>query len=186
MALTYTELDSVSKKYYDDTITQQIYEDDPFYAKVLKKQNVTWSGGSKIQWPIRYTKLDTAQWFGPRDQIAYMGKETRTAAEQEWRYINAVTTIHMDEKIKNGGQGQIIDLVKDKTAELSEDMLNKYCTAIYATSAAANAITPLSTIVDSAATFGGIAVADASEWASQEDGSTTELSIYGEGSLPTT
>lgn len=183
MALTYSELDSVSQKYFDQTLTQQVYEEDPFYAKVFKKNNVTWSGGSQIQWPIRYTKLGTGQWFGARDQIAYTGNETRTAAIESWKYLNAQTVIHMDEKIKNGGKGQIIDLVKDKTQELREEITDKFSTAIYATTAAANAITPLSTIVDSATTYAGIAVADASEWASQEDGSVTELSLYGQYSL---
>jgi hypothetical protein len=183
MALDISELNTVSKKYYDQTLTQQVYEKDPFYGKVLQKKNVTWSGGTQIQWPIRYKKLGTAQWFGPRDQIAYTGAETRTAAVESWRYLNAVTTLHMDEKIKNGGKGQVVDLVKDKTEELQEDMLDKFCTEIYATTASTNALTPLVTIVDSATTYAGIAVADAADWASQEDGTTTELTIYGQYSL---
>jgi len=183
MALTYDEFDAVSSQFFDQTLTQQVYEDDPFYTKVAKKNNVTWSGGQQIQWPIRYTKLGMAENVGLRDQVTYQGKQTRTAAVLDWTAIVGQALIHLDEKVKNSGKAKIVDLVKDKTEELREDMLDKFCTNLYATSQGTNAFVPLSTIVDSASTYGGIAVADAAEWASQEDSTTTELTLYGAGSL---
>jgi hypothetical protein len=67
--------------------------------------------------------------------------------------------------------------MKDKAGELIEDMDDILATAIHATSQAANNPVPLAVIVDSADTYGGVAVADAAEWAAVEDSSSTTLTL---------
>jgi hypothetical protein len=183
MALSISELNTVSKKYFDKVITQQVYEDDPFFAKLKKDNKIRISGGTKIQWPIRHAELNQAQATGPRKKVEFQSKETRTGAELDWAYYDGNTMIHWDEQAKNSGAGQIIDLVKDKSEEMKDDFSNKLYTDLYATSQGTNAFVPLSSIIDSGTTYAGIAVSDAAVWASTEDSSETVLTLYGEDSI---
>lgn len=184
MALTYSELNSVSKNYFDDKIHSQVYEESPFYMRMKKKNKVTYSGGIQVQFPIRYQKLEHAGEIGPREQIVFRGKDTRTAGVLDWAYYEADTTLEWDEKIKNAGKGKIIDLMRDKAKELKEDLLYKLAyNFVTATSQGTRDLVPLSVIVDAAGSYAGISVSDASEWASPEDNSTTTMAIYGENSL---
>lgn len=184
MALTYSELNTVSKNYFDDKIHLQVYEDSPFFMRMKKKNKVTYDGGIQIQFATRYRKLDRGKEIGPREQIVFGGKDTRTAAVLDWAYYEADTTLEWDEKIKNAGKGKVIDLARDKAKELKDDLLDTLATNfITNTTQGSNTLVPLAVIVDSATAYGGIAVADSSNWASTEDSSTTTMTLYGSGSL---
>lgn len=178
MALSVNEANTVSSKYYDKTLVQQVYESSAFYVK-LKKMGQVIPGGVSITWPIRYTKLSDADAVGPRQQIAYTSSETRTQAVQDWKYYKVQSLISWDERTKNGaGKTQVVNLLKDKAQEMKEDMDDRFATDLYTENPNGNGFTSLATIVDSSATYAGIAVADAAAWASQEDSTTTELVLY--------
>ena len=92
--------------------------------------------------------------------------------------------IHWDERNKNAGPGKIVDLAKDRNDELLQDIKDILYQALFATSYTDGVdIVPLGTIIDSATTYAGIAVSDASIWASTEDSSTTTMKLFGSGSL---
>ncbi len=184
MALSINELNAVSKKYFDPTLTQQVYEKSPFFAKLKADKKIKTDGGTSMQWTIRYQKLDNAKATGPRAKVDFQSKETRTAADIDWVFYDAQTLIHWDELVKNSGKGKIIDLLKDKSAEVLEDLQEKLYTALFATTYTSGTdLEPLAVIVDSAAAYGGIAVSDATEWAATEDSSTTTLKLFGANSL---
>jgi len=184
MALSIDEANTVSDKYFDKTITQQVYEKCPFYAKLKSIGNVSTDGGTQIQWSIRYKKSNLGGFIGPRDQVNYSQVETRTAAVLDWKYLHNHAMISLDEQTKNSGKPQIINLLSEKATELREDMMDDFATALYATSPGSNDISSLYEIVDTGTTYAGIAVADAAEWAAaNEDAATTELVLYGSGSL---
>jgi len=183
MALSIAEANTVSSKYFDKTLTQQVYEKCPFYVRLKGKNNVTTDGGTQIQWPIRYQKLDKAGFIGPRQQVTYEQKETRTGAELDWKYLYSHAMISWDERVKNTGAPQIVNLLSDKAEEMREDMLDKFATALHAATPGANDISSLPEIIDDSTTYAGIAVTDAAEWAATEDSTKTELVLYGAGSL---
>ena len=184
MALSIDEANTVSSKYFDKTITQQVYERSPFFAKLKAAGNVTTDGGVSIQFPIRYQKLDKGQWVGPRDQVAYTQKETRTAGARDWKYLYGNAMISWDEVVKNSGKQMLVNLKRDKAEELREDMGDNFASAIWAVTQDSSALASMYTIVDAGETYAGIAVADAAEWAASiEDTSTTELVLYGANSI---
>lgn len=178
-----SELDAVSKRYFDPKLRSQVYEASPFWKRLYKKGKVITDGGKDLQWSIRYRKYGLSGDQGMKEEIEFIGKDTRTYATDDWTTYTTQATVHLDEKVKNQGQGKIIDLAKDKAKEMEEDLRDQLYTDLWATSSVSGKMTPMYTIVDSADTYGGIAVADASEWASTEDSSTTTLVLTGSGSL---
>jgi len=183
MALSIDEANTVSSKYYDKTLTPQVYERSPLFWKLKSANKVSTDGGTQIQFAIRYTTLGQAEAVGPRAQVAYQQKETRTGGVDDWKYYVATTMIQWDERVKNTGKPQIINLLKDKAQELQDDMFNKFTTDLYATTQQTLTFNALITLVDSTTTCSGIAYTDAAEWVATEDGTTTRLVLYGSGSL---
>ena len=180
MALTRDEANSVSSNFFDKTLTQQVYEKSPFYSRLKQRNNVRTSGGNNIQFAIRYQTLGLAEAVDPRQQITYEQKETRTSGILAWKYIVGKNMISWDERVQNTGKAQIIDLIRDKTEEMQQDMLNKFNTDLYATTQADNSFSSLDTIIDTGTTYADIAVADAAEWAAAaEDTSETRLHLWG-------
>uniref|UniRef100_A0A6M3L9L3 Putative capsid protein n=1 Tax=viral metagenome TaxID=1070528 RepID=A0A6M3L9L3_9ZZZZ len=184
MALAFSELQTVSKNAFDPNIHNNMYDKTVFFAKLKSKNKITYDGGIKIQFGIHYAKLNRAKQIGWRDQISFGGTDTRTAAVLEWAPYMADTTLQWDERVKNAGRGKIIDLAKDKAKELTDDLSDQLSTdLVTSTSQGTLVVVPLAVIVDSATTYGGVAVADAADWASQEDGSATTMVLYGTTSL---
>lgn len=184
MALAIAELNAVSKKHYDRTMLQHVYESSPIYA-LLKQRNRVIDGGLSLQFPLRYKKLNRANAVGPRQKLDFQSIQTRTAADIDWTYYAGEALIHWDEVVKNAGQGRITDLVGNKVTELQEDMEDQFNDDVYTSNPNGLGLTPLSDIVDSGTAYAGIAVADAAEWASNEDSSTTRVTLYGTGSIST-
>lgn len=184
MALAFSELQSVSHNYFDPNIYNEVYEESPFFAKLKQKNKINYDGGIQLQFAIHYQQLGTGKAQGPREQILFESKDTKTAGVLPWTYYTAKTMIEWDEEVQNAGKGRIIDLARDKAKELSRELLYKLSyDAITATTQGTNAMVPLDDIIDSTATYAGIAYTDASEWAAKEDASTTTMALYGSGSL---
>lgn len=184
MALSIDEANAVSSKYFDKTITQQVFEKCPFYVRLKERGNISTDGGTQIQFPIRHERLDKARWVGPRDQVTYGQKETRTSGVLDWKYLHFHAMMSWDEVVKNSGRQQIVNLMRDKAEEMQEDAKYKFSTALWDTSAGSDQISSLDDIIDTGDTYAGIAVADASAWAAGvEDGTATEMVLYGETSI---
>jgi len=181
MALSISEANAVSTKYYDKNMYQQVYDDDPFLAILKGKNQISASGGTQIQWGVRTEELGQAKFVGPREQIALNSNETRTGAVLDWGYLAANTTIHWDERVKNDGKEAIINLLAEKATELQEDYKEKLSDTLWGSDS--THISPLSAIVDSTTSYAGIAYTDAADWASTEDSSTTVMTLFGSGSL---
>jgi hypothetical protein len=180
MALAYSEANTVQSNYFDKSLTQQVYEKSPVYARLKQRNNVRTSGGSQIQFAIRDTTLGQAEAVDPRQQITYEQKDTRTAGVLDWKYIVGKNMISWDERVKNTGKPQIIDLLRDKTEEMQQDMLNKFNTMLYSTTQVAKEFSGLDEIVDTGTTYAGIATADSAEWAAAaEDTAETRLHLWG-------
>ena len=180
MALGIDEANTVSDKFYDKTITQQVYEKSPLFYKLKQEKKVRWDGGTQIQFAIRYNTLDSAINVNPREQIEFGQKETRTGGVLDYKFTVEDAMISWDERVKNTGKPQIINLLREKTDELQQDMFNKFQSDLYNTTQSSKAFSGLDEIVDAGDSYAGIAVADASEWAAIENTSATELYLYGD------
>lgn len=182
MALTHTEAETVSQEFFYPTMEVCAYDFSAFFAK-LKGMDKVVNGGDKMSFAVRYDKLGRAKSVGWDEQHTFGKKKTRTQVDLEWAYYRGDAMITLEDKIKNGGKGQKIDLIKDKLKEMKEDLTDVMATDLYTQSTAQNALDALPTIIDSTGTYGGLSPSDAANWASQEDGTVDTLVIYGPSSL---
>lgn len=183
MALTIDEANAVSHEFFDDTITSQVYDASPFFAKLKKDNRVRTDGGDSIHFAIRYDELGHGSNPGYREKVDFQSKETRTAGILQWAPYQDHTMIHWDEQVYNSGRGRIVNLIADKSKELSEDFQELLDDALFATSAASTALQSLPVIIDSSGAYAGVDPSDAAEWAGNEDSSQTVVKLNGDNSL---
>ena len=157
-------------------MVQQAYDETYFFAKLKKDDKIVQSGGNNLIWPIRYKTLGKSDAVGWDDQVSFDKVDTRTSAVLEWAPYRGRTLLTWQEDSTNqAGKQRIVNLIADKTKELMEDLVNDLATDLFATSYTSGNIVPLSTIIDSADAYAGIATADASNWKATEDSSSTTL-----------
>ena len=178
MAIAIAELDAISGEGYDGTLRQIVYEDSALFVKLRGENRVKVRGGRDIRWDVRYKKLGRADARNPDAQVSYEQKDTRTGALLEWKYYEGDTMITWRQRVENAsGKFQIVSLVEDMTKELKEDMYDRFATDLFTANPNGNGFASLATIVDATDTYAGIAVADATNWASTETAETT-LTLY--------
>lgn len=178
MAAPIAEANAVSSRYFDGKLKQGVYEDSPFLNILKSKGNVKKKiQGTELQFPVRLQKLNQSKRTDPRSQVIFTGKETRTAGVLPWSYYDAVTTIHWDERVQNQGDSKLVDLIKDKSMELSEDMSELMAETVFSDGSDTLGMVPLSVIIDSSLEYAGIDPADYPVWASHEDNVTTILTL---------
>lgn len=183
MALDITQANAVSKKVFDETLVQTAYDNSPFWVRMKQENKIRKYFGTQIQWPIRYKQADIAGATNPDDQVDFRSPDTRTAAVLAMAYYRSKSLITWKERSENAGEGQIVDLLKDKAKEMGQALYHEFATDLYTYNSGGKSIEPLSYVVDSTQTYGGIAYTDASTWAAWRDASTTALTLYGAGSL---
>lgn len=171
MAISVTEANTVSNHGFDALVEQQIYAKSAVLTRLKQMQKVN-TGGYDLRTNIRYAKLGRSGSVDPEAQIVFSKSTTRTAAVFNRAYYEGDTVITMKERAENYGKGQIVNLIKDKTQELSEDFYNAFATDLYTAATSANPVTSLSAIVGSAS-LGGIAAADVATWKAATLASTT-------------
>ena len=178
MALTRSEAQSVSDQGFDKTLSVIVYEDSALFTKLKQSHKVTRKGGQFIMWPVRYKQLGSADAVDPDQAVGFERVKTRTSAQLGWKYYEADTMITWKERTENAGSRfQVVDLIKDKTKELMEDMYERFATDLYTSNPNGNGFSALTEIVDATTSYAGIAVADATNWASIETAETT-LTLY--------
>ena len=183
MALTLDQLNSTTTRYFNKKIRDSAYDKSAFWKTLKEDNNIKIKGGTQIQFPIWYQKLDQTTAVGFREQVEFTAKETVTGGVDEWRAYVTQVMIPWDDNMMNRSVHEIVDQTKAKSQEVQRDMIDKLSTDLFATTQGAKAITMLSTMVDSADDYAGIAVSDAANWAGKEDNAKTTLVMFGSGSL---
>ena len=183
MALTLDQANSVSKRIFDETLVQTAYDNSPFWVRMKQENKITKHFGTSIQWPLEYKQADLSAAVDPSDQVDFRTVDTITGLVLAMKFYRAKNLITWQEQAENSGEAKIVDLLKAKAKTMQRALYHNFATDLYTTNTSGKGIASLVDIIDSATTYGGVAVADASTWASWEDASTTALTLYGAGSL---
>lgn len=164
------QADAISSQYFDNTLRKVVYQESVLFKRMKKNNKVKIKGGRVIQWPLRVAELGTAEAVDPRVALTFNTTDTRKAAQLGWKYYWATTFINWDEILENQGKPQLVDLIKDKTQEIKEDMTERLILDLYATAADEMKIASLDTVIGDGA-YAGIDpdadLSDPTRWKSQ-------------------
>lgn len=178
MPLSFDQISATTQKKFIPKLQDGVFDHDPITKRAKEKGWAgTLDGGTSVLYPVNYAQATAEGWYNASETLSNVDNDVMTAAEYSWkqRYVSIVVN-RLDE-LKNSGDSQIIDFVKSKTQIAEKTMADKLADAVYNAGSDSKAIAGLRSIVDTANTVGGIAQATYSWWQSQEDSSTTTLTL---------
>lgn len=177
MALTYDQITAVTQRKYIPKLVDNIFDSSPLLKRAKDKGWYTSiDGGTSIFQPLMYAQISAAGSYAPTATLDTTDNDTFTSAEYAWKFYYANITISGADEHKNMGDAQVLDFVKNKVMVAEMTLKDTLGTDLYGTGSG-NALGGLRLIVDSGNTVGGIAQGTYSWWQSQEDSSTTTLTL---------
>jgi len=180
------QMNAISTRDFDKTIRDLVYEKTPFLKNMKNMKKVKRKGGTLIQWPVRVKQLDTSKMVNPRAALNRSTADTRIGATLKYVYAMGDTLVNWDEIRQNAGQAQLVDVVADKSKELTDDMRELVVDQVMSTNDSdamdsALDIVPLNVIIDDSDTYAGIdpsGLDDSTRWESIVDETATEVFLW--------
>ena len=177
MPLSYDQLSGITQKFFMKKLADAIFDTDPLLARLKKKSYDQWDGGTTIMVPLNYAKVTAAGSYSGAQTLDTTDNDVITSAEYSPKQYYCNVTISRIDELKNSGDAQMVNLVKSKMEIAEKTLSDLLGDGIYSDGSSSTDLIGLRSIVDSANTVGGIAQATYSWWQSQEDGSTTTLTM---------
>lgn len=179
MALTYDQISSITERKFIPKMVDNIFDSDPILQRAKKKG---WyeklDGGTTVIYPLNYAKTSASGWYSGADTLSTTDNDQFTGAEYTWKQLYANITISRVDELKNSGDPQIINFVKQKTQVAEKTMIDLLGDGIYSDGTTnVKSVPGLRLIVDTANTVGGISQTTYSWWQAQKDSGTTTLSM---------
>lgn len=178
MALAYDQISAITERKFVPKLIDSVFDSDPILKRAKSKGWLgTQSGGTSVIYPLNYAQATAEGWYQGAETLSNTDNDVMTGAEYNWkqRYVSII--ISRRDELINSGDTQILDFVKSKTQIAEKTMSDKLADAVYNAGSDSKAIAGLRSIVDSANTVGGIDQSSYSWWQSQEDGTTTTLTL---------
>lgn len=178
MALPYDQISSITEKKFIKKAVDNIFDSSPMLQRAKKKgwyKSV--DGGTSILAPLNYALNTSGGWYTGAETLSTTDNDVLTAAEYSWKQLYENISISRIDELKNSGVAQMVDFVQTKTKIVEKTMIDRLGDGIYSAGTDAKSIVGLRVIVDSANTVGGISQSTYSWWASQEDSTTTTLTM---------
>ncbi len=178
MALSIDQLTSVTTKYYLKKLADSIFDGDPL-VKWLKDKGryISVNGGASILVPLNYALTSAAGWYAGADTLSTTANDVLTACEYNWKQAYANISITRDDELKNSGDAQQLDLLKQQV-QIAEKTLADYLQGgVYHSGTNSKSIVGTGLFLSASNTVGGIAQGSYSWWQAQVDSTTTTLTI---------
>ena len=178
MPLPYNQLSAVTRTKYIPKLVDNIFDSDALLKRAKDKGWYTSvDGGDAIAQPLMYATTTAAGSYNPTDTLDTTDNEQFSAAKYLWKFYYANITITRADELKNNGDSAILNFVKQKVMAAEMTLKDKIQDGIYSDGTTASAIGGLRLIVDSGNTVGQIDQSAYSWWQSQEDSTTTTLTL---------
>jgi hypothetical protein len=164
MALTYTELEAITKAYFkaDNKKAIDIYFEDSFLMDFLmNKKKGLWerpSGGEHIRVPLKYDGAEGG-FYSRTSTLSSDDRVNINAAKFLWKHAYGNATIFRTDELKNAGEYAEVSLVTEKIETAQNTIRKHLAEQLYSQAAdAAEEITGLksATLAADTVAFGGI------------------------------
>jgi hypothetical protein len=183
MALTYDTLNSVCTPNYKKTVYEQAYDANEIISRIKKGNRVVESMGLDLRIPISYGELGDREMIDPDALRTTIDREITTALSLTMKFAKVDSVVTWEQRNKNYGAQQIVDLVKEKTRLAIEDMNLLMSEQFYMAAASQTTLTMtgiFGPIQAASTSYAGVDQGDASNWnAGFLDSTTTALALYG-------
>ena len=178
MALDLNQITAITQKKFIPKLVDNIFDSSPVLQRAKKKG---WykklDGGTEIVQPLAYAQNSASAWYTGAETLSTTDNEQFTGAVYQWKQLHVSISISGIDELKNSGDSQIVDFVKSKTQHAEKTMADLLGDGIYSAGTNTKSIVGLRVIVDSGNTVGAIDQSTYSWWQSQEDSSTTTLTL---------
>lgn len=187
MALTYDQISAITEKKFIPKLIDNTFDSDPLLQRAKKKG---WyeklDGGTSVIYPLAYAQTSASDWYQGADTLSTTDNDQITGAEYNWKQIYANISITRRDELVNSGDAQKVNFVKSKTMLAEKTLIDKLGDGLYSAGTNSKSIVGLRVHVDATDSSGGISGSTYSWWASQEDSSTTTLTMAALQSMHTT
>jgi len=177
MPLSYDQISAITQKKFIPKLADNIFDISPILQRGKKKYYEKIDGGTSIMLPLGYAMTTASDWYTGAETLDTTDNDVITAAEYQWKQIYANISVNRLDELKNSGDSQILNFVKQKTMIAEKTMMDKFGTGIYSAGTNAKSILGLRMFVDTDSTVGGISQSSYSWWQAQVDSTTTTLTI---------
>jgi hypothetical protein len=174
MALTYSQLQSITQEKIVPKMQDNIFDKTPILSR-LKKRKKMQDGGEYIKQPLLYAKKTSKGVYSGFDTLLTAANPSVTAAAYNWSNYYCNMALAETDLLKNSGESQIISLLttEAKSAEmtLADDLTTDLCN----TSSVTGGIQGFPLMIESTTStaYGGITPTDFTSWVGQESSTTT-------------
>lgn len=179
MAVNIGQLAATTIENYHDTMVDNIFQKHALLNH-LKENGGTksYDGGTKIRVPVMHGSNSTVKAFSGTDTLDLSYQEGIDAAEFDYKMYDVSVTFTLEDKLKNQGKSQIIDLLKGKIKQAELSLSERLNNDLYNGAASdSKEITGLDTIVAASGIYGGINGTSYSWWTSYVDDTSEALSF---------
>lgn len=135
-----------------------------------------YDGGRQLVAPLMYASNSTVQTFSGTDELDTTYQDGIDASTWDWKYYNVSITFSLDEKSKNRGKSQVINLLKSKIKQ-AEMSLSETLNSDLISGSDSKGLVGLDTIIGTTTTVGGISGTTYSWWRSSVDTSSNTVSF---------
>lgn len=153
---TVDDLNAFTKQYLVEKSTDVVYKDSPLFAMLLGKNKLIVEGGSYIQRPIMYGKLNGGfHSKGATFNTAYV--KTDAAFVVNWKFAHVNVTLYGEDDVLNRGREAAFSQVEIKMANASMRMAEILTKALYGDgqTSAADVVTS-SNVLSTSESFDGL------------------------------
>ena len=178
MGIALTDLQATTQNELDNILHDTVYDKIAMLQWFKKHKRVKCDGGD-FEWDVVYKEYGLAEAIDMNQKITYETVEMIDQATDKWKAYAVTAFVTLEERIKNYGKGQIIDLQKAKAEYMAKALYQKLSTDLYTANPNGKGLTPISTIIDSAAVYAGLDPATYTTWVGIEDNSTDTMELDG-------
>ena len=154
MALNYDNVTAITRAKFIPILADNIFDSSVLLQQFRQRADML-DGGKSITQPLLYAKGrggSYAEW----DTLDVSPKETRTAADYDWKYIYANMTISKQQELKTAGDSAVLNLISVETETTEKTLIDLISTALFNDGAVANDPHGLRKIINYDRSLGGI------------------------------
>lgn len=171
---------SIARRWIMPTITDNVYNSNPFFFRLNAGNKRTLRGGTQLEVPLMYARMSNGGPYSGFDLLDTTPSDTVKNAAFDWRQQAVLVTVDGLTLIKTDSPDAIANLIELFFQQSQMEMAENLAVGVWSNGTTPKQIDGLGAAVDNggvAATYGGLTRASNAFWNSQVDSSTATLTM---------